>query len=210
MTGPRWNGVRLGLRGLGLLAVAGFLAFAFTPLPNWWHGRIALAPHMAPADAIVVLGAGVSDGGVLTHHSLRRAVEGVRLHRLGLAPKVLLLGPQRHAGPSEAVVRARLARDLGVDPQSLEVEARGTTTRHEAALAWEHLGPERRRILLVTGSYHMPRAKATFERAGFEVFPAPSYDLDPGADEPAGRIALGRGLIHELLARAYYRVSGYL
>lgn len=199
------------LRGLGLLLLAGFGLLAFTRLPNYWHARTAVAPRLEPADAVVVLGAGVSRHGVLGSHSLRRVVEGVRLYHLGLAPRVLLMGPGRRGGPTEASVRARLALELGVPESALELEVRGATTRHEARLAWERLGgPGRRRVLLVTGSFHMQRAQALFRRAGFEALPAPSADLDPDADEPLARLALSRGLIQEWLARSYYRAFGHL
>ena len=199
------------LRGLGLLLVVLFGLLAFTPLPNGWHAWTAVPARLDPADAVAVLGAAVSRQGVLGSPSLRRTIEGVRLYHLGLAPRILLLGPGRHAGPTEASVRARLARELGVPEQALELEARGTTTRQEARLAWERLGGQgRRRVLLVTGSFHMLRARALFARAGFQVLPAPTADLDPDADEPLARLALSRGLIQELLARAYYRAFGYL
>lgn len=199
------------LRGLGLLLVASFGLLAFTPLPNYWHACTAVPARLQPADAVVVLGAGVSRQGVLAPHSLGRAIEGVRLYHLGLAPRILLMGPSRHGGPTEASVRARLASELGVPAATLELEARGTTTRYEARLAWERLGGQgRRRVLLVTGSFHMLRAQALFAAAGFEVLPAPTPDLDPDADEPLARLALSRGLLQELLARAYYRAFGYL
>ncbi len=198
------------LRGLGLLALGGFGLLAFTPLPNAWHARTAVPARLEAADAVVVLGASVSRQGALGAPSLRRTVEGVRLYHLGLAPRILLMGPSRHGGPTEASVRARLARELGVPEPALDLEPRGTTTRHEARLARERLGPDRRRVLLVTGSLHMVRAAALFTRAGFEVLPASTPDLDPDADEPLARLALSRGLIQELLARAYNRALGYL
>jgi uncharacterized SAM-binding protein YcdF (DUF218 family) len=198
------------LRGLGLLLVVLFGLLAFTPLPNGWHAWTALPARLEPADAVVVLGAAVSRQGVLGPHSLLRTIEGVRLYHLGLAPRILLMGPGRRGGPTEASVRARLARELGVPEQALDLEARGTTTRQEARLAWERLGQGRRRVLLVTGSFHMLRARALFARAGFQVLPAPTADLDPDADEPLSRLALSRGLIQELLARAYYRAFGYV
>jgi len=203
--------VRGGLRLIGGAAVALFAALAFTPLPNRLH-RVLVppAPPPEPAPAIVVLGAGV-DGGVLTDASLRRVLGGVALFRRGLAPLIVMLGPGHDPEGSEAEVRVRLAKDLGVPASALLADARGLTTRDEARVCWEDLAPRgARRILLVTGSEHVPRAAALFRRAGFDVVPAPVDELAGRAGRPQARLELARGLLRELLARVYNRGAGYL
>jgi uncharacterized SAM-binding protein YcdF (DUF218 family) len=67
-----------------------------------------------------------------------------------------------------------------------------------------------RRILLVTGSEHMPRATALFRRAGFDVVESPVEEMSPTDGRPQERLELARVLLRELLARAYYRAAGYL
>jgi uncharacterized SAM-binding protein YcdF (DUF218 family) len=202
---------RAALRGIGGATVALFLALAFTPLANRLHG--VLVPPAAPpepAAAIIVLGSGV-DNGVLTDSSLRRALDGVVLFRQGLAPLLVMLGPGSRGKPSEADVRVRLAQDLGVPAAALLADPRGRTTRDEARVSWEDLAPRgMRRILLVTGSEHMPRAAALFRRAGFEVVEAPVEELSPTVGQPQERLELARVLLRELIARAYYRAAGYL
>ena len=201
--------VRGALRATGAAGLALFAALAFTPLPNLVYGvLIPNAPPLEPAAAIVVLGAG-ADGDVLTDDSLRRALGGVALFRHGLAPLLVMLGPGRE--PSEATVRVRLAEDLGVPPGALLADSRGLTTRDEARVSWEDLAPRGvRKILLVTGSQHVPRAAALFRRVGFEVVPAPVEDVPNGPRRPQARLELARALFRELLARAYNRVAGYL
>jgi uncharacterized SAM-binding protein YcdF (DUF218 family) len=193
------------------VVVALFAAVAFTPLPNvLYRFLVPRAAPPEPAAAIVVLGAGV-DNGVLSDSSLRRTFGGVVLFRRGLAPLLVMLGPSDGLKPSEAEVRARLAEGLGVPATALIADARGRTTREEARVCWEDLAPRGiRRILLVTGSEHMPRAAALFRRAGFEVVPAP-IDEEPGeTTRPQARLNLARDLLRELLAQAYNRVAGYL
>jgi len=199
------------LRGIGGATVALFVALAFTPLSRCLHGVLvpAAAPP-GPAAAIVVLGSGV-DNGVLSDASLRRALGGVVLFRQGLAPLLVMLGPGNRGKPSEADVRVRLAQDLGVPATALLADPRGRTTRDEARVSWEDLAPRgMRRILLVTGSAHMPRAAALFRRAGFEVVESPVEEMSPTDARPQGRLELARVLLRELLARAYHRVAGYL
>jgi uncharacterized SAM-binding protein YcdF (DUF218 family) len=201
--------MRGALRATGAAGLALFAGLAFTPLPNLIYDVfIPPVPPPGPAPAIVVLGAG-SDGDVLTNDSLRRALGGVALFRRGLAPLLVMLGPGRE--PSEAAVRVRLAEDLGVPAAALLADPRGRTTRDEARVSWEDLAPRGvRKILLVTGSQHMPRAAALFRRVGFEVVPAPVDDVPNGALRPQARLELARALFRELLARAYNQVAGYL
>jgi uncharacterized SAM-binding protein YcdF (DUF218 family) len=199
------------LRGIGGATVALFAALAFTPLASHLHG--ILVPPAAPpepAAAIIVLGSGV-DKGVLNDASLRRAVGGVALFRQGLAPLLVMLGPGSRGRPTEADVRVGLAQDLGVPATALLADPRGRTTRDEARVCWEDLAPRgMRRILLVTGSEHMLRAAALFRRAGFEVVEAPVQEMSSTVGQPQARLELARVLLRELVARAYYRVAGYL
>lgn len=196
---------------LGAVCLAAFFAIAYTPLTAALEAGPAQRPVLARADAIVVLGAGASPDGVLTDSSLARLVSGIVLFRRGLAPRLVLLGPGSREGLSEAEVRATLARDLGVPADALVVEPRGRTTRHEAALVAERMREVGgRRILLVTGTHHMERSRRLFEREGLDVVAAPVVEVSPVTGQPDARLALGRLLLQEALARLYYRVAGFL
>jgi uncharacterized SAM-binding protein YcdF (DUF218 family) len=198
------------LRPLGGVLVAAFAALAFTPLSNLMHRAIVgPPPPLEPARAIVVLGAG-REGQELTDASLRRALHGIILFRQGLAPFLVLLGGPAEDG-AEANMRMHLARDMGVPAESLLADSRGRTTREEASVSWKVLAPRGvQKILLVTGTQHMRRAAALFRQVGFEVVPAPVEELPTAADSPQGRLELARGLLRELLARAYNHAAGYL
>lgn len=197
------------LRFTGAALLLLFLAGAFSPLANALHARLAVAPRVGRAEAIVVLGAGVSSLGTLSDSSLRRALLGIELQRRGLAPRLVLLGPT--AGDvDEAAIRAALARSLGVPDGALVAVTGGRTTREEAARTRAALGPDARRILLVTGALHMTRAAALYERAGFEVLPATVDDASGGGVSPQARLALLARIGIELTARAYHRAAGYL
>lgn len=197
------------LRAVGLAALLSFCVAAFTPVANLAHRAFAVGPQIEPAEAIVVLGAGVSTTGTLSDSSLRRAVRGIELERQGLAPQLVMLGPR--SGPlGEAEIRGALAQSLGVPAGRLLLVTGGKTTREEAGRTRETLGPRAKRILLVTGSIHMTRARGLFERAGFTVLPAPVDDTSGGGVSPEARLALSLRLGEELLARLYHRVAGYI
>lgn len=195
-------------RGLGAVGVLLLLACAFTPLPERLARWTGAAPRLAPADAIVVLGSTVLPDGNLSNASLRRTVYAIRLHRHGLAPLLLFSGmPPWDGRPGEAAVRAGLARELGVAASAV-LTASAWTTEGEAAVARALLaGRDARRILLVSESPHLTRARPLFERAGFEVFPAPT-DAERRADSPEARLDLTREVLKELVARLIYRATG--
>lgn len=199
------------LRFLGLFAIVSFLFFAFTPLPNYLARRLEAAPRIGPAGAIVVLGAGVDLNGQLTSDSLRRLVHGIVLYRRGYAPILAVSGPAYGRSVAEAEVRAELAREMGVPPGAIVTVPNVHTTREEAIRMGELLQPRGvRRVLLVTDSQHMPRARALFARADFDVLAAPVDDISDALDSPEGRLRLTRRLLQELVGRVYYRMAGYI
>jgi uncharacterized SAM-binding protein YcdF (DUF218 family) len=202
-------------RLLGGAAAVLFVVLAFTPLSNALYTRWAPPAEATPADhaeAIVVLGGGSTADGFITDDSLRRAVHGIRLWHRGQAPRLLLLGPPSNwTGPAESAVRGRLARDLGVPPEVLLLGEHALTTRQEARESASLLRPRGvRRILLVTGTQHMPRARRLFEREGFEVLPAAIDEMPRMTIKPEARLDMARRLIQEALARTLYRAMGAL
>src|SRR5262245_10673317 len=106
--GGRMCGQRM-VRLLGLLGLALLLLAAFTPLPNRLSRWAATPPGVGPAEAIVVLGAGLQAEGELNHRSLRRAVYGIALYHGGLAPLLVFSGSDGRGPSREADVRAALA-----------------------------------------------------------------------------------------------------
>src|SRR5262245_60149628 len=107
---------RTGIRWLGLGAILILLVSAYTPLWNDVADRLVVEPKLQPADAIVVLGAGVLSDGTLVNESLRRAVHGIELFKRGLAPTLVFCGPPWQLGgsPTEADARNSLAVRIGV------------------------------------------------------------------------------------------------
>jgi uncharacterized SAM-binding protein YcdF (DUF218 family) len=192
----------------GAVALVSYLVCAFTPLVGVAYRVLSVPAELRPADAIVVLGAGVTTDGELSGNSMRRTVHAVRLYRQRLAPVIVMLGA-RHEGTVEAEVRARFAAELGVPPSAIVVEPGGRTTRAEAALVARRLSASRpATVLLVTNVHHMPRARLLFEREGLLVAPAPVPEVSSSVERPQHRIALAGALIQELVARAYNHLAG--
>ena len=137
------------------------------------HGSIGSMPD---ADAIVLLG-----GGVGSHEKCRapelysgadRVWQAARLYNSKRAAipgmKVFCTG----GGCEDAAIP--LLVDLGVPREAIWFSEDPRNTAEEAALIRSEIGRESPRVLLVTSAWHMSRAKMLFERAGFEVVPAPT------------------------------------
>jgi len=205
---------RSGLRGcrvLGTVAL-GLLAMAdLTPAMEWLAMRYAEPARLAPADAIVVLGGAFRPDGWLDAASWRRLVHGILLYRQGLAPLLVLSGGTPRVGPSEPEVRARLAQEMGVPAAAIFPVFGANTTQQEALRVGAELRPRGvRSILLVSGPLHLVRARAVFERQGFQVHPAPVEDVSLRAQKSGERLALTRLLAQEVVGWLYYRLAGYL
>ena len=201
------------IRGLGFVGVITFIVVTLTPASNVVGRYMAVnSSRLQPADAIVVLGAGM-DGGVLNDESMRRLIAGIELFKKGMAPILVLSGPPRADSPgfTEAAVREKLAELMGIPPGAILKQEAANTTREESLdIAQTLRGRNARKILLVTESLHMRRARALFERAGLEVQPAVSTDYPSLRDSPGARLSLAMRIARESGAFLYYRLAGYI
>lgn len=132
------------------------------------------------ADAIVVLGAGRERGDPAwdgadqpTYLALERMRYGAQLAKASGLPVLTSGGLHYGAPPSEAQLMAdRLQADFDVKVSWREEASR--TTWENAELSAKILQPlGKKRVVLVTQAWHMQRSRWSFERAGFEVVPAP-------------------------------------
>jgi uncharacterized SAM-binding protein YcdF (DUF218 family) len=100
---------------------------------------------------------------------------------------------------------------MGVPPHAIvKIELANTTRQEAAGIADFLLSRDTRRILLVTESLHMRRARSVFERAGLWVAPASSDTYSKTAHSPGTRLSLTLRLIEESMALVYYKAAGYL
>ncbi|MDO9711970.1 YdcF family protein [Paracraurococcus lichenis] len=173
--GRRGAGALAALAAFGLLLLATPFAAGHLTAPLEARASAAPAP-MAPPGAIVVLGGEMAYGaagpevGPLTLERLRAAAA---LHRRTGLPLLVTGGPLSAGAPPIAVLMAAsLAADFGTPVRWVEPRARDT--RENALFAAAMLRAERiDAALVVSHAWHLPRALAAFERAGFMVGPAP-------------------------------------
>jgi uncharacterized SAM-binding protein YcdF (DUF218 family) len=165
--------------------------------------------------AIVVLAAGAYNNAPeygsdsATPYALERVRYAARLYRATGKP-ILLTGGNPHSSTAESMVmKDALENDFFVPVQWVEDQSENTW--QNARLSYTILQPQGiTTIYLVTHAWHMSRAIIAFEKAGFQVIPAPtmfttSYHLTVLDFLPRGR-ALGMSFIamHEWIGRWWY------
>lgn len=169
----------------GVLALLWLWFWSLPVASNWVRGYLEdqhppmMVQAVPQADAIVVLGGGVSSAGPgelypNLESGADRVWHATRLFHAAKAPLVLLTGGSDpdHSATSEAEAMRQFMMELDVPDRSIVLEQRSRNTSQNAAYSAEILaGQGVNRILLVTSAYHMPRAKGLFEVQGLEVIP---------------------------------------
>ncbi|VXC81058.1 conserved hypothetical protein [Pseudomonas sp. 8Z] len=183
-----------GLGGLCLMSLPALTQWG----AQWLEREPALAESQwstlaQRADAIVILGAGreqndpgwgsVDQPGIWALERLRYAA---RLARASGLPLAATGGLHYGQPPSEAALMAdSMGRDYGLPIRWLEEESR--TTWENGQFSAKLLQPQGiRRVVLVTQAWHMPRARWSFEQAGFEVVTAPMGYFSASYERPLG------------------------
>ena len=178
----------------GVLALAifylGSISFVSDRLLGWLESRYPAVPVAAagPADAIVVLGGILGPAtpeGVMANwsDSVERFEAGVALIQAERAPRLVFTGARREwlgRETTEGEELRRLAIARGVAPEKILVTRFVDNTATEAAAVADLMKADgQRRIILVTTSWHMPRAAYLFRKAGIDCQPFPvDFHLD--------------------------------
>ena len=171
---------KLASRGSGLamliLALAAWTSLGAMML-NPLEERFPKPPLPDSVDGIVVLGGGfegainLARGGYELNSGGDRMVETAILARRYPAAKIVVTGGTGTLlleGEGDADTAPRLLTALGVAPDRLVLENRSRNTYENAVFTKELVTPKPGETwLLVTSAFHMPRAKALFDKAGF-------------------------------------------
>ena len=192
--GWRRAGLALVMLALGFLWIAAMPVTARLALGALERAYPASAIGAAPsADVAIVLGGGVSGPTASRplpdlHEAADRVLSGAALYKAGKVKAVLVSGgnlPWLGDEEPEAETMRRLLISWGVAPEAILIEGKSRTTAEnarEVKAMWGGLGFTS--ALLVTSAAHMPRALATFRKAGLPVTPFP-VDIR-AAPGPAG------------------------
>ena len=175
------------------------------------------------ADAIVVLSGilgGIETGdGIVSQwgEATDRFFTGINLLSAGKAPLIIFTRAQWPwlNLPPEGEKLANQAITMGVQEKQILLTGIVTNTAEEAdevKTLMEFGGL--RRVILVTSSYHMPRAKMLFERAEIETIPYPTDFQSSGGHSDwmsyipsAGGLSGTSNALREFIGRLFYRIK---
>lgn len=181
--------VTAGFLLLALLSYEPIPALLLRPLERRYPAIAANQPARS-AKWVVVLGGGNTEDkelpwtSNLSHSSLTRLTEGLRLLNQNPNAKLILSGGAPFGTIPNAVAMAELAKQLGANADRLVLESKSRDTGEEAQYLKDLLGSDP--FLMVTSASHMPRAMRIFENAGMHPIPAPTdHDvIDDGQLSP--------------------------
>ena len=175
------------------------------------------------ADAVVVLSGML--GGIQTSEGVAaqrgeatdRLFAGVDLLKAGKAPLIIFTRGQYPWSylPPEGEVLAQRAISMGVGPDQILLTGVVTNTADEADEVKTLLEfGSMKRVILVTSSFHMPRAKLLFDRAGIHSVPYPTDFRSSGGHSSwmslipsASGLHKTSGAVREFIGRVYYQIK---
>ena len=127
-------------------------------------------------DVIVVLGAGVRPGGVPSDMLRDRLEVGNELYFAGYADKILMSGDHMSPDYDEVGVMKRYAIEAGVPTDAIYLDHAGLST-YDSLWRLANIF-EAKKVLIVTQSYHLPRALYLARAFGINAYGL-SADLRP-------------------------------
>jgi vancomycin permeability regulator SanA len=127
-----------------------------------------MLPEQAPkAPVAIVFGAGLRWNGTPTPVLYDRVATGVQLYQAGKVAQLLMSGSRFSEGYDEPAAMKELAISLGVPAEAILTDSGGTRTLTTCLRALTEFGIDQ--ALLVSQSYHLPRALATCDGLGLSA-----------------------------------------
>ena len=177
------------------------------------------------AQAIIVLGGGRYTGA--PEYGGDDTVGRLLLERLRYAARLsqqtsLPIIPSGGSGmlegrPEAAMAQEVLQQDFGVDVLAIENKSRTTKENAQMTAALLSQMDIKKKILLVSHAWHMPRAVEVFTNQGIAVIPAPTgfvyqehrlQDFNDWLPDP-GALHNSYWALHEYLGRIWYNLSSF-
>ncbi|MBF0410811.1 MAG: YdcF family protein [Candidatus Riflebacteria bacterium] len=170
---------------------------------------LMLEPSNENADAIVVLAAGTQKDGSPGYASFQRVMHGLKLYKEGRAPLLLFSTGKPRGLQDEAKWVKSVIKTFCSPQDNIHLQFEMLDTRGEALAAANYLLPKNaKKILLVTNGSHIFRGKKIFEKAGFNVLPAPVQGKENLRYSGESSLHVFNAVVHEWLGLILYYFRG--
>ncbi|HHY30218.1 MAG TPA: DUF218 domain-containing protein [Syntrophaceticus sp.] len=120
------------------------------------------------SDCILILGAGVWDGGRPSYMLEDRLLQGIELYENGTSDRLLMSGDHSRKEYDEVNVMKRFAIDKGINSEHIFMDHAGFSTYESLYRARDVFQADR--IIIVTQRYHLYRALYIAENLGLEAY----------------------------------------
>jgi SanA protein len=120
------------------------------------------------SDCILILGAGVWDGGRPSYMLEDRLLQGIELYENGASDRLLMSGDHSRKEYDEVNVMKRFAIDKGINSEHIFMDHAGFSTYESLYRARDVFQADR--IIIVTQRYHLYRALYIAENLGLEAY----------------------------------------
>ncbi len=141
-----------------------------------------------PARVALVFGAGLRPNGTPSPMLADRIAAAADLYRLGRVEKLLMTGDNSSKEYNEVAAMRDYAESLGVAPEDITLDYAGFSTYESCYRAGAIFGVAQ--AVLVTQSYHLPRAVYTCRQLGIEAVGLGTPDWGRYADWVMGPYTL--------------------
>lgn len=138
------------------------------------------AAGLKDVDCILILGAGVWDGGKPSYMLEDRLKQGIKLYESGVSDRLLMSGDHGRAEYDEVNVMKQYAIDAGIASGSIFMDHAGFST-YDSLYRAHHIF-KADKVVIVTQEYHLYRALYTAGRLGIDAYGV-SADLRPYAGQ---------------------------
>jgi uncharacterized SAM-binding protein YcdF (DUF218 family) len=203
------------LLAIDALFFLAFLVIGYTPVMFGVASSWVRDDPPGPADAIVVLSAGVKSDGALNADGVERLLTGLELFQRGLAPRLFTTAVEMQFPNGVRMSTADQKRliQLGGASAAWTSLTGVFTTRDEALQAATQLPPGAHTVIVVTSPMHTRRACLTFEAVGFKVICKAATEHQTVVWHPvvpANRLDAFGAYLYERLGMVKYSRKGWL
>ena len=168
------------LLALGVLAAAAVLAVNAIVIASARESVVSVekAGELDGVDCIMVLGCGVRTDGKPTAMLRDRVNVGIRVYETGVSGKMLMSGDHSRVNYDEVNVMKALAEEAGVEADAVFCDHAGFSTYESMYRARDIF--QVKKMIIVTQSYHLPRALYIARHMGIEAYGVSATERDYG------------------------------